>query len=112
MGCRLDHLGSNPHIKNFMPCYQTGSAEGDARLTASEAQDEATKLCEMLCAACQYIEKYNILMPPSIKKWWNNHKKIDKERIKREKLELEDKRIAVTAKKKLSKREREILGIN
>jgi len=65
-----------------MPCYLTGSPEGDARLTLQEAQENATNLCEMLCIACRYIEHKDLTIPIEIQRWWSIHKKIDKKRKK------------------------------
>lgn len=76
-----------------MPCYATGSAEGDARLSASEARSEATKAVRMLCAACRIIDRHKLRaeMPNELINWWRNHQKIDEERRKRERKERQDK---------------------
>ena len=71
-----------------MPCYVTGTAEGDARLAASEASAEATKVTQMLCGLCGTLESFfdedevkRIMSPTDgLRKWWLNHKKVDDER--------------------------------
>lgn len=71
-----------------MPCYATGSAEGDAQLSAQEARKEATKVTALLCMLCQEVEEYGcvdeIFLPTPVRAWWKKHKKIDQ--IKRKKV--------------------------
>jgi hypothetical protein len=63
-----------------MPCYYTGSAEGDARLHAEEAQTELTKVTRLLCSAMKAAERQRFLsaMPNDVRQWWREHKKIDR----------------------------------
>lgn len=69
-----------------MPCYYTGSAEGDARLFAEESEErmrkkyakELIKLTAMLCKMCKKSEDNNLILPKQIEKWWEKHKKTDK----------------------------------
>jgi len=70
-----------------MPCYVTGSADGDALLIAQENKKKIGKRLQkstrLLCKACEIIERVEInddveLMPPMLKKWWLKHKKQDK----------------------------------
>lgn len=66
-----------------MPCYYTGTAEGDARLAAQERLTrEEQKFTRMLCKTCQVLEENGIEIPKGIKKWWKKHKKQDKKRSK------------------------------
>ncbi len=70
-----------------MPCYYTGSAEGDAQLAAKEAREELgktiTELNRYLCAACHVLEINGWPFPRGLDKWWKKHKKIDAKRKKR-----------------------------
>jgi hypothetical protein len=96
-----------------MPCYITGSAEGDARLSASESHAKATEMADMLCSLCERIEKHkiSIVLPDKVQLWWDNHKKIDAERIKRENKEAARLRLKANAIAKLSDDERKALGL-
>ena len=64
-----------------MPCYYTGTAAGDARLEASEANQALTKTTAHLCSLCRHIEdtyEDDIIGDvPGLKKWWKEHKAID-----------------------------------
>jgi hypothetical protein len=64
-----------------MPCTYTGTIEGDRALSASLALSEVTS---MLCDTCKQVEKHGQLMWLSIetRKWWREHKKLDKLRKK------------------------------
>ncbi len=63
-----------------MPCYYTGSAEGDAKLAhqqeAVELSREITNLTRLLCEACTELSMDNV--SDELKKWWKQHQKIDK----------------------------------
>lgn len=69
-----------------MPCYYTGSAEGDARLSEQEAHTETTKITDMLCRTLKAIEDRELepdllliqLLPKDVQRWWKEHKKLDK----------------------------------
>lgn len=69
-----------------MPCYYTGSAEGDAALAHEESNKKhkstITKLTRMLCDSCKEMEAKGIEIPKSVKAWWIRHKKIDKKNEK------------------------------
>lgn len=62
-----------------MPCFYTGSAEGDARLNAAESHKALTKATRVLCKTCKWLEKSNLMdhSPSELKKWWTSHKKVD-----------------------------------
>lgn len=96
-----------------MPCYATGSAEGDARLAADEAHDEMTMVTALLCSLCVELDKHKQkkLMPPKVKRWWENHKEIDRERIREATAESNKERLKRSTLKRLSKKEKEALGI-
>jgi hypothetical protein len=102
-----------------MPCYATGSAEGDARLAASEARSEYTKTARLLCQACEIIERkssgWPVNAPKELTAWWENHKKIDAARRKRERRErqqrINGKSLRKSAMEKLTEEEKiELFG--
>lgn len=71
-----------------MPCYYTGSAEGDRALAAEEGKErlvkKITNLTQMLCDCCQFIEASGYDMPyKGIENFWKKHKKIDAKRKKK-----------------------------
>lgn len=72
-----------------MPCYATGSAEGDARLSAQEARAEATRVTALLCRACRIIEQRVCKLKDGgpimaeLSAWWAKHQKVDRERDER-----------------------------
>lgn len=96
-----------------MPCYATGSAEGDARLAAKEANGKLTETTRLLCEACRLLEQNNIIDAASRKliRWWIAHKKTDKERIERELQEKRREQVRKEALSKLSDEERRVLGL-
>lgn len=68
-----------------MPCYYTGTAEGDARLAASEANSKVTELTQHLCAVLTNLEteigyesnEWFKIVSDSVHGWWRKHKAID-----------------------------------
>lgn len=97
-----------------MPCYYTGSAEGDARLAAREAHEKLTSMTEIACQAMAALESLDELklMSAEANEWWQEHKAIDalrksREVRKREKAEAKKKALA-----KLSPDEKEVLGLD
>lgn len=93
-----------------MPCYYTGSAEGDANLAAKEARDALTEVTALLCSMCSAYEN-NQGVPAAVAKWWSQHKKMDRETRMRTSLEANRRFLRQKALKKLSKAEREALGL-
>jgi len=61
-----------------MPCFYTGSAEGDARLAASEAREALTSITQLLCETCRQADKNHYTLPAETQKWWNEHKTLDR----------------------------------
>lgn len=97
-----------------MPCYITGSAEGDARLAASEANEEATKLARILCIVGRWadINGRTASMPQVFRDWWQAHKKIDRQREARERAAQRRKELQVSGMSKLTEQEREALNLD
>lgn len=94
-----------------MPCYMTGSAEGDANLAASEARREATRLTRLLCVACALLEQSHKKLPAQLKEWWDNHKKVDEARKNRERQQEGLRAARERARGKLTPLERKALGL-
>lgn len=94
-----------------MPCYHTGSAEGDANLAAEEARREVTTLTRLLCQACERLEAHDIIMTRDVKSWWDRHKEIDATRRAAERALSEQEVRKAKALAKLSREERELLGL-
>lgn len=72
-----------------MPCYYTGSAEGDAELRAEESRKLVTELTQMLCSLCEKIPEKDL--PQNVAKWYKKHRKVDEERVRKLKKEHESK---------------------
>lgn len=60
-----------------MPCYYTGSAEGDSDLMAEEVRKNLTQLTRWVCAAQQHgaidVEKVS----PKFRRWLRDHAAMD-----------------------------------
>lgn len=93
-----------------MPCYRTGSAEGDASLDASEARSDVTKLTRLLCNACELLEDNEIPIRGSLREWWLNHLRIDNARAARVAAEMKRAKLRSVALAKLTPEERAALG--
>lgn len=71
-----------------MPCFVTGSAEGDAQLAASEAREAATLATRLLCGVMERIspmqrgDLYRLVA--GLQPWWEKHQQIDRDRKARE----------------------------
>ena len=117
-----------------MPCRNDGAAEEDACNLRREKVELETRLnkrldfvTNLLCGICKVLEKQNrdtsIFIVPGLTEWWADHKKKDEERKRREDLKkrlnaekirkqegMERRKASIL--KKLSKEERQILGLN
>jgi hypothetical protein len=78
-----------------MPCYYTGSREGDVVLAAEESAADAevavkaarrnrralTTVTRLLCMVCSQIENtvHGVIITdnPALRKWWVEHKRVD-----------------------------------
>lgn len=95
-----------------MPCYYTGSAEGDRALAAQENADKLaeklTEMTELACEAMEIIDKAGIAYTSSYKlrDWWKKHKKLDAARKHKE---ADAREIALA---KLTKEDRHALGLD
>ena len=101
-----------------MPCYQTGSAEGDARLDAEEARKELTDTTRMLCRLMTVLVEADVFKGTTfigkvdgLQEWWRLHQEIDRQRIEKGVAKLERQRLRVAGIAKLSAAERDALGL-
>lgn len=100
-----------------MPCFTTGSAEGDARLDAEESSREATRATRAACDMLRRARRMKVWkefvggLSRKTLDWITEHDNTDKERRAQEAEEREQRRLEKKALSKLSKREREILGL-
>lgn len=102
-----------------MPCYITGSAEGDARLSAEESNTEATKVTALLCSLCEALEKardtspvpFHVDVPKAVDHWWAAHKKIDAKRQSEELAQNKQEQLKRKTLSKLTKEEKIALGL-
>lgn len=69
-----------------MPCYYTGSAEGDAKLAYQEATEALTEVTSLLCELCAYVEAGGGrgTLPERVQEWWEKHQRIDAKRKREE----------------------------
>ena len=76
-----------------MPCYMTGSLEGDLRMSLEEYQEKAGGLTRILCKVCDKATKNGTFkdLPKEARLWYAKHELIDRER-KREEARLERER--------------------
>lgn len=101
-----------------MPCYYTGSAEGDRALPQKESVEEyttaVTKLTEMPCFLCDEIDNGEAMcwvdidgcQNKDVIEFWQKHKILDEKKKEDMKKKAKDK-----LDKHLSKEEQKLLGI-
>ena len=96
-----------------MPCYLTGSLEGDLRLETSEAREQATLMTRRACAALEILTREGLLneLPSDVRDWWKKHQAIDLERKTREREQERIDEIARQAIAKLNEEEQRALGL-
>src|SRR5262245_18927659 len=79
VGRRTSH--QCPKDLTIMPCFYTGTAEGDARLAADEAHLALTNVTAMLCRLCARVEEIRAIdlsfFDAEIWAWWTRHKQLD-----------------------------------
>lgn len=105
-----------------MPCQDDyGDPEKDAR-TISAQRIAMDTMASMLCELCEDLElvdrKEHILRVPGLKAWWIEHKRRDAEEAERKHVEdlaraaeEHKKQLVRQAIKKLTRQEREALGL-
>ena len=97
-----------------MPCYYTGSAEGDAKLAAQETHKKLTEVTRVACEALRMIEHMGDLggLTAETRGWWIEHKKVDVERIAAEKRKTTKRKLQQSGLSKLTKEEKDALGLS
>jgi hypothetical protein len=98
-----------PCSDNYPPAFY-----GDHRHT--RVTQENAKLSTLLCEACTAIDAANaagaqIVRSHALLQWWSDHKALDAERIKREEAEARRQALRVALLKKLSREEKDALGL-
>lgn len=90
-----------------MPCRDDRPAE--------DKQPKIDNLTQMLCALCADLELTQrneyIQRVPGLKGWWVVHKQRDQERLEREQEEIRRVTLKKTALNKLTREERQALGL-
>ena len=96
-----------------MPCYYTGSKEGDLQLSLQESHEATTKLARMLCTAMEHIEQTGCGLPIDVEltNWWASHKQLDADRAVRDLEQAHLENLRSTAMSKLTPTERKALGL-
>lgn len=66
--------------ETVMPCYYTGTAEGDAKLDAAETRRKLTKTTRLLCKAMELLLRSfdTPAIPQELLRWHSKHQKVDK----------------------------------
>lgn len=90
-----------------MPCSGGGPSREDQE---REARDQDT-LARLACDRCRELEARGGTVPEWAREWWVDHKKQDAERARREKAAKTSAKIRKQAIAKLSKAERDELGV-
>jgi hypothetical protein len=99
-----------------MPCYATGSAEGDARLSAQEAQKEATAATRVACELVKTMRGHGLKkllnqLSPATKAWIVEHDAKDAA-LKRQDAEIKLRaKHRAAALKKLTSEEKKALDL-
>lgn len=94
-----------------MPCYATGSAEGDAQLAAAEVREELARVTRVACELAEFARDFKRAFSKETTEWMADHARLDRARKLREQAREEERRIKNSALKKLSTKERKLLGV-
>jgi phage gp46-like protein len=99
----------------------TGSAAGDMQLANEQLYKERELLRNMLCGLCTRLERRSLTdvswLPDMInedevlKVWWENHQREDQRRDAQQMADKKRDDLAKAAREKLTREEREALGI-
>lgn len=96
-----------------MPCRSDDYCESDEEI--SKLNKKISQLEDMLCSVCTVLDSVNVQVPPTAIVWWENHKQMDAMRKKWEEerkiRELKVKELRNSALEKLTKDERDVLGL-
>ena len=95
-----------------MPCYYTGSREGDLELSEREARATVTYLARLLCEAAKSLKAAHIPLGTELARWYRGHLELDDEREKRARGGRDAQEARARGLLKLSKAERVALGLD
>ena len=123
MPCNCDYMEANSLEREISQVYclleeiekgksvPAGSSKWDGyhpkvygKITREEGDIAVAKLCDIL-SKTKNVKKYSLEM----QMWWRDHQAADKKRIAEEKKDAQEKALAKSASKKLSKKELEAL---
>lgn len=94
-----------------MPCYITGSAEGDARLSEQEARRELEVVTRVACELAEFASGFKRAFSKETTAWMADHARIDRARRLWERAREEERQIKSAALRKLTSKERKLLGV-
>lgn len=98
-----------------MPCTYDGPPS-----YGPSYKKELDEVTELLCELCQHLEgtpstrfgnNFKRFSTIALREWWEKHKKMDAERLERERREAAEKKAKENALNKLTPEERKLLGI-
>lgn len=90
-----------------MPCTDNGPS----REQIERQQRDHQTMTRLSCDRCREIEYRGGTVPEWAREWWEDHKQRDAEQLKQNARARQDARIRQKAIAKLTKREREELGV-
>jgi hypothetical protein len=96
-----------------MPCTITGTFEGDARLEASEANQDATRATQVACEALRLLKQRGLLheVTDDSLAWFQYHEAVDRRRIEADREAIRRDNLRSAALAKLSPEERAALDL-
>lgn len=94
-----------------MPCYVTGSAAGDAALSAKEAREDLSRVTRVACELAKFASQYKRAFSRETMEWMDKHARLDRQRIAEATARAERSLHKERGLKKLTKAEREALGL-
>lgn len=86
-----------------MPCYDPRDSQDLA-----EAEQRVQKLTRMLCSTLEHSSGF---MTKETKEWWDEHQRVDAERLRVEEFNRRQAGLRAQARQKLSEEEWEALGL-
>lgn len=92
-----------------MPCMDSGPSQEQVeteRRAARLKEQEYIDLQRWLCATCQALVHHQIPVPDEVRPWWEQHQRVDAERLAREARERE----AAEENQRQADRRREVLA--
>lgn len=90
-----------------MPCQSEPPTEAEER----RMREDDNTMTRLACDRCKSIEASGGEIPKWAKRWWQEHKSLDAERMERNQQQKREASIRKKAISKLSKSERAALGV-